>query len=225
MASSAALMQGMSSFDSSVDLGASRGGGITFGSVATAFNEDEEDERRENIRLGREVPQQYNSKGKGRRDEDEYSSIMEEQEDDSVVMPMKTNKTKNLINQQRPLSSQSNQSSSRHPSHSTTQTTASETSPQPRQNSGNKFAMKSSVLGLGLNDSVLEDGEDDSQVKVSSQGKDNNQSSRYLMRELDVEDSASVASVSISGYGVAPTQKKKGGIGQNMTLREQEKVC
>jgi hypothetical protein len=216
MQSTAALMAGLQSFDSS-DAGADSraggitAGGITFGSVAPSFHSEDYDEE-----MGGQ--QQWKRDAGKRREEDDFESLLDEEEmpgggeegeaeqQHEQQHPTRRPPPAHLVasSSSRPPSalSAARTTSSRNPSASTAPTDAP--SPKPR-------LPPSAVLDLGDHNSR---GEDSGEVEREQSG---------MLRGLNMDESRD------SGRwgkvnGASSGGKKKGGVGQNMTLREQEKV-
>jgi hypothetical protein len=191
-------------------------GGITLGSVAPSFHsEDEEDQH----------GWQQQSKGKGREQyAEEESSLLDEEEmagagggdsgtgdEEGYILPSSHQQTRPAVapSAARPTSNSSRptSSASRYPSASTQATTAP--SPQPRR------PLPSSLVDLGHHGSSRLDDSDE---------RDREQSG--MLKELNMDESRDSGRWSgVKGANGAGKKKGGGGVGQNMTLREQEKVC
>lgn len=221
MASSAALMQGLQSFDSS-DAGAESRigggvtlGGITLGSVAPSFHSEDEDD----AQAGGGGGARWQSKGKGREQyAEEESSILDEEEmtgaggdsgtgdEEGYILPSQQ-QSRPAAPAARPASNSSRpaSSASRYPSASTQATTAP--SPQPRR------PLPSSLVDLGHHSNSRLDDSDEREREQSG-----------MLRELNMDESRDSGRWSGVKGANGAGKKKGGGVGQNMTLREQEKV-
>lgn len=193
-------------------------GGITLGSVAPSFHSEDEDDQQ----AGWQQQQQQQSKGKGREPyAEEESSILDEEEmagaggdsgtgdEEGYILPSQQQQQQQTrpAAAPRPASNSSRpaSSASRYPSASTQATTAP--SPQPRR------PLPSSLVDLGHHGNSRLDDSDE---------RDREQSG--MLKELNMDES--IDSGRWTGVkGANGVGKKKGGVGQNMTLREQEKVC
>ncbi|SCV70616.1 BQ2448_3378 [Microbotryum intermedium] len=229
MASTAALMAGMQSFDSSDAGGPSRyegvnHGGITFGSVAPSFHSEDYDEPPP---IGSGAPitvPQHNDNAILQAQHQDESSLMDEQEiqpDPVESERLASRKVKTMTKttatilssnsgQPRPASSTSKAStavasSSRNPSAST----AATTEPSPKHAS--RYVSTGALHAL---DDSRGDGNDESKAVGDRTG---------LLNEMDLDDD-SARWTGTKGKKAGKAKATGGGLGQNMTLREQEKV-
>ncbi|KDE03126.1 hypothetical protein MVLG_06364 [Microbotryum lychnidis-dioicae p1A1 Lamole] len=230
MASTAALMAGMQSFDSSDAGGPSRyegvtHGGITFGSVAPSFHSEDYDEP---PLIGSGAPAATaqpndNHEVSPERHQDE-SSLMDEQEmrPDPVEserlasrkVKTTTQATATILSshsgRSRPTSSTSRAStiaasSSRNPSASTVATT------EPSPKHASRYVSTGPLHAL---DDSRGAGNGESEVVGDRTG---------LLNEMDLDDDSARWTGS-KGKKAGKVKATNGGLGQNMTLREQEKV-
>ncbi|SCZ97806.1 BZ3501_MvSof-1269-A2-R1_Chr7-2g09322 [Microbotryum saponariae] len=230
MASTVALMAGMQSFDSSDADGPSRyegvtHGGITFGSVAPSFHSEDYDEP---PLIGSGAPAATaqpndNHEVSPERHQDE-SSLMDEQEmrPDPVEserlasrkVKTTTKATATILSshsgRSRPTSSTSRASttaasSSRNPSASTVATT------EPSPKHASRYVSTGALHAL---DDSRGEGNDESKVVGDRTA---------LLNEMDLDDD-SARWTGNKGKKAGKAKATSGGLGQNMTLREQEKV-
>lgn len=200
MASTAALLQGeMASFDSSAvvqEEGDTRAaGGITFGSVAPSFHSEDEDDERQHWPVASRPQQQQQGKGKGRYQHEQESSLMDEQE------------------------MQDDDDAQREP--------WEDSALGPSRPPSTRRTFPSSLAHL--------DGEGANTTADDSEQPSLPQAGVPLAELSNVDDPSYLTSPRAAGVGGgvlaringAVGQKKKSagaGMGQNMTLREQEKV-
>lgn len=225
MASTAALLANMQSFDSSDAGQESRAAaGITFGSVAESFHSEEYDQEAQE----RDQLRRATAAGKGKEREEEFSSIMEEEE-------MLGNEDDEDGAHDRPFMQQQQQQTRRDAS--APARTASSLSAATRTASSQSSRLPSASTAPTDSPRVIPSSLVDMSGPHDSKSEDADSSS--MLRNLDMEDS--VRSRDIGSWGKtnpirgagegrngAPEAKRKGagdsGVPQSLTLREQEKV-
>ncbi|KAK4046105.1 hypothetical protein OIV83_006358 [Microbotryomycetes sp. JL201] len=226
-------------------------GGITLGSIATSFDADDEDERRlydeqlHQVQSSKPAPMAWYKPAAGHPRLgalDDDSSLLDEQHEalagdqESVVHAMPSARTAEGARYRQVSSrtgSRSATGSSRLASASTAPTTeyddADVVGYGEARRAGRDGLAKRDVAATGRSSprgkKVMPSGlqQDWSQRKDDSTDTGLQDDSRVL-RDLNVDDSRDSARYDGRQYGTKALKKSPGGVGQNMTLREQEKV-